>query len=216
MLDGFVKLEQKQRYAVSMFDPQPKPFLAPPSSYSWPLVIFMYVLGIATGVYFLGPSIVPRAWQIAPESQLITAHGRFSTSRLSNDFPYVFVADSGEQVDLGCEPQAGQAVCLNSSDLRYLASRGTTIGYYYVDNFRHPKLSNILMTISEKGMPLMNYEASHQRLLAWSVKQRQIDRSFLVIFVEACFPVFITAFAIWLTIAKRKSGGDNPNYRGGE
>lgn len=197
-----------------MFDPQPKPFFAPPSSYSWPLVIFMYVVGITTGVLFLGPSIVPRTWQIAPESMLTISHGRFLTSRQSDDFPYVFVADSGEQVDLGCEPQSGQAFCLNSSDLRYLASRSTTVGYYYVENFHHPKLSNILMTISADGKSLMDYETSHQRLLAWSVKQRQIDHSFLLISAEAFFPIFITVFATWLTIAKRKSGGDIPSYRG--
>jgi hypothetical protein len=198
-----------------MFDPQPKPLFAPPSSYSWPIVIFMYALGIATGVLFLGPSIVPRTWQIVPESQLITSHGRFLTSRLSNDFPYVFVADSGGRVDLGCLPQAGQAFCLNSSDLRYLASRSTTVGYYYVENFRHPKLSNILMTVSENGVSLMGYETSHQRLLAWSVKQRQIDHSLLTVAAGAFFPIFIIILATWVTVGKLKSGADIPKYRRG-
>lgn len=176
----------------------------PPSQYSWALVFYLYALSIVTGLLFLGPSVLPRTWSIPLENRLVIAHGKFLVSKSTNKSPYVFVADGGEVINLGCLPEAGEALCLSLPDLRYLAPRTTTIGYFYVRNWHLPRLSNVLMTISEGDHQLMPYDASSQRLGLWSVKQRQIDRSPLTIGTAAIFPIGTLIFAIWLTIQKRK------------
>jgi len=135
------------------------PVFTPPSGYSWPFVYFLYVASVVTGLLFLGPSIFPRTWSIAPENQLTIADGRFVASKTTNKSPYIFMTTNGEAINLGCLPQATQALCLNLSDLHYLAQRTTRIGYFNVWNWSLPALSNVLMSISEGDHQLMPYAA---------------------------------------------------------
>jgi len=176
-----------------------------PSDYSWPFVIFLYITSAAFAAWVFVPIFFPQKWSVPSKDQLRMAEGHFLPVKSSIKSPYLFQANDGTETRLGCSPLSGMADCLGDigGGLATLSQQHVQIGYFTVPNWHMPALSNVLVTMSVNGVPLMNYSDSRQRMEKWAIRKVEIDHSLLTIVAGAFFPVASLLFAIWLTIAKR-------------
>jgi len=181
-----------------------------PSDYPWHFVIVLYVASIASGLYWLGLDLVPHAWAIPSEQQLTIAQGHFEPIKPGIKSPYIFATDSGARVALGCLPESAMASCLADAgiSLNELSRVHSEIGYFRVQNWRISDLSNVLMTLSAGGRPLLTYADSQEKWQLWSVREEEIKHSFFSLGAAAFLPAALLVFALWLTLSKRSNKDD--------
>jgi hypothetical protein len=180
--------------------------LKSPSDYPWHFVIFLYLISIVSGAYWLGLDLVPHNWAIPGEEELTIVQGHFAPLKRSLKSPYRFITNDGKNVALGCLPESGMATCLEDSgiDLTVLSREQTQVGYFHVPNWRALALSDVMVTLSAGGKPLLTYSESRKKWLAWSVREKEIDHSPISLAAAVFLPISLFLFALWLTVAKRK------------
>jgi hypothetical protein len=173
-----------------------------PSDYPWPFAVLCIVGGIGLGAYSLNLDLVPHTWSVPLEGELKIADGQFIPYKPGNKAPYIFQTDGGGRINLGCLPESAMAACLQDAGipLNYLAQKRARIGYFYVQNWSVPSLSNVLTTLSVDDRQLLTFPNSRQKMMTWSVTEERIKHSFFALL----FPIGSVGFGVWLAIAKMK------------
>jgi hypothetical protein len=179
------------------------------NSDSWAYIILVYVSGIVMGCFWFWQDIPRHTWLIPAERSLIVADGHFFAAKRDRWSPYEFVTDAGDSLTLGCLPESTQNMCLEDMglNLRTLAQQKSRIGFFYVRNWRTwraRKFSDVLVTLSTNGTPLLSYEKSESNLRQWSIDEERIKHSPGSIVMDVAFTLLIFAYAFWLTLQKKK------------
>ncbi len=149
------------------------PFVA-----SWLFIFGLLAIAVFLLVTNLSKDLTPHTWTIPAQTELKEASGHFEPTHGFRS-PYLFRADSGNVIQLGCDPEGLGAPCLEDLgiDLPMMSNSQVTIGYFYVSNPHSSSLSNTLMSITWSTEKSLSNEKSGRRISAWARTEERMKRS---------------------------------------